>query len=378
MSFAGGHRGRASTRTGIDLEAVLGSISTIIIVVDPENQIIYVNPAAEQFFGASLHFLEGKGLTNFLPLDHPLYGLITQARRERLIVSEYGIGIDSPRTGKNLVNAQVSQLAGTESDVVISIQLRSFADKISRQLNHRGAARSVTALSGMLAHEVKNPLSGIRGAAQLVEQNATPEDKELTRLICAETDRICAIVDRLEVFSDERPLEREPVNIHRVLEYVRKIAINGFGKSVRFIENYDPSLPPVHGNRDQLVQVFLNLIKNACEAVPRSSGEIVLTTAFQHGVSFAVPGSRERMHLPLTVTLQDNGEGIPDDLRAHLFEPFVTTKKSGSGLGLALVAKIINDHSGVIEYDSQPSRTIFRVMLPVVTDKISIKQAEQG
>ena len=362
----------------VDPEAILGSISAIIIVISGDDRISYVNPSAEQFFGASHQYLQGKNLSTFLPEDHPLMGLIRQARKERLIVSEYGIEIDSPRTGKNLVNAQVSQLAGTASDVIISIHLRSFADKISRQLNHRGAARSVTALSAMLAHEVKNPLSGIRGAAQLVEQNASPEDKELTRLICAETDRICAIVDRLEVFSDQRPLEREPVNIHRVLEYVRTIAVNGFGKSVRFIENYDPSLPPVHGNRDQLVQVFLNLIKNACEASPKAGGEVVLTTSFQHGVSFVVPGSRERMHLPLAVTLQDNGDGIAEDLRAHLFEPFVTTKKSGSGLGLALVAKIINDHGGVIEYDSQPNRTIFRVMLPVVTDKTSISLAEQG
>ncbi len=361
---------------GLDLEAVLGSISAIVIVVGADNKIRFVNAAAENFFAASSHYLRNKNLKVFIPGDHPLYSLIEQSRREGFNVSEYGISLNSPRTGQNYVNVQASPLSGIKDNVVLSITLRSFADKISRQLTHRGAARSVTALAGMLAHEVKNPLSGIRGAAQLVEQNATPEDQELTRLICTETDRICAIVDRLEVFSDQRPLDRKPVNIHRVLEHVRKIATSGFGRKIRFIENYDPSLPPVYGNRDQLIQVFLNLVKNAVEASPKVGGEVTLNTSYQHGVSFLVPGTNERIHLPLMVIVQDNGEGIAEDIRSHLFEPFVTTKKSGSGLGLALVAKIINDHGGVIECDSQPSRTVFKVMLPVITDKKSIDQAE--
>jgi len=349
----------------IDFEAVLGSLSASVLVVGPKNQIEFVNGAGEQLFGASAAYLKDKPMEEFVPSDHPMYGLINQARNARLAVSEYGVTLDSPRIGKHFVNIQASQLSGRPGHIVLSIHQRSFADKIAKQLSHRGAARSVTALAAMLAHEVKNPLSGIRGAAQLVEQNATPEDQELTRLICAETDRICALVDRLEVFTDQRPIDREPVNIHRVLEHVRKIAKNGFGASVRYVENYDPSLPPVYGVRDQLIQVFLNLIKNAAEAVPKKGGEIIISTSYQHGVSFVVPGTKNKVHLPLMVTIQDNGEGIPEDVRSHLFEPFVSTKTNGSGLGLALVAKIINDHGGVIECDSQPNRTLFKIMLPV-------------
>ena len=217
----------------------------------------------------------------------------------------------------------------------------------------------------MLAHEVKNPLSGIRGAAQLLEQNANPQDTELTRLIRDEADRICDLVDRMGVFSDTRPLERDAVNIHLVLDRVHRLAKNGFAKNIRILTDFDPSLPPVYGNHDQLVQVFLNLIKNAAEEVPESGGEIILETAYQQGVRFAVPGQGSRVHLPLRVSIIDNGPGIPDDIKSYLFDPFVTSKPQGSGLGLALVAKIIDDHGGVIECDSQARRTTFKVMLPM-------------
>jgi two-component system nitrogen regulation sensor histidine kinase GlnL len=238
---------------------------------------------------------------------------------------------------------------------------------MDRQLTHRGAARSVIALAAMLAHEIKNPLSGIRGAAQLLEQAAGDEDRPLTKLICDETDRIVKLVDRMEVFSDERPTDREPVNIHVVLDHVKRLAQSGFARQVKFVEDYDPSLPPVLANRDQLVQVFLNLLKNAAEAMGEGAvdGEIQLTTAFRPGVRLSVPGSKTRVSLPLEFCVKDNGPGVPEDLMPHLFDPFVTTKQSGSGLGLALAAKIVGDHGGIIECESQPRRTIFRVLMPI-------------
>jgi two-component system nitrogen regulation sensor histidine kinase GlnL len=217
----------------------------------------------------------------------------------------------------------------------------------------------------MLAHEIKNPLSGIRGAAQLLESSVDDDDRALTRLICDEADRIVKLVDRMEVFSDERPIEREPVNIHIVLDHVRRLAQSGFARHIRIGDDYDPSLPPVFANRDQLVQVFLNLVKNAAEAIGDSAdGEIVLTTAFKPGFRLSVPGSRAKVTLPLEFCVRDNGPGVPGDMVQHLFDPFVTTKANGTGLGLALVAKIIGDHGGVIECDSQPRRTVFRVLLP--------------
>jgi two-component system nitrogen regulation sensor histidine kinase GlnL len=344
---------------------VLAALPTPILVLDRGNIVRSVNPAAEQFFDAGSSVLVGQTLADLIAPHSPIFGLVEAVRQSDSSVSEYGLAFDSPRTGHRTVTLQVAPIAELPGHVVLLLNELSIAEKIDRQLTHRHAARSVTAMAAMLAHEVKNPLSGIRGAAQLLEETVGPADRELTRLICDETDRICALLDRMDVFSDPRPLERESVNIHEVLERVRKVAQNGFARTVRFVEEYDPSLPAVLGNRDRLVQVFLNLVKNAAEAVPEDGGEITLTTAYKHGIRLAVPGSDSRVHLPLVVSVVDNGAGIPEDLRSHLFDPFVTTKRNGTGLGLALVAKIIGDHGGVIEFDSQPRRTQFRVMLPM-------------
>jgi two-component system nitrogen regulation sensor histidine kinase GlnL len=353
-------------RPAIDAFAVMAALPSPVLVVDGRNMIRGLNPAAEQFFDIGAGLATGQRLTELIAPDSPVFAIIEAARQAEASISEYGLGLESPRIGHRVVSFQVAPIAELPGHLVLSLHELSIAAKIDRQLSHRHAARSVTAMAAMLAHEVKNPLSGIRGAAQLLEQTAEPADRELTRLICEETDRICALVDRMDVFSDPRPLERQPVNIHEVLERVRKLAQTGFARHVRFVEDYDPSLPAVSGNRDMLIQVFLNLIKNAAEAVAEEGGEITISTAYQHGIKLAVAGSENRVQLPLVVTIADNGAGIPEDLRPHLFDPFVTTKRNGTGLGLALVAKIIDDHGGVIEFDSQPRRTQFRVMLPKV------------
>ncbi|MGO8914420.1 MAG: two-component system sensor histidine kinase NtrB [Stellaceae bacterium] len=350
----------------VDATAVLAALPDPVLVVDATGTLIYVNAAAEQFFDTSAATLLGTKLSEMLPADSPVFALIDNVRASGHSVSEYGVSLETPRLGAHVVTVQATPIAENRAEVVVTLQERSIAHKIDRQLTHRNAARSVTAMAAMLAHEVKNPLSGIRGAAQLLEENCGASDRELTRLICDESDRICALVDRMEVFSDQRPIERGPVNIHEVLERVRLVAQTGFARHVRFVEDYDPSLPPVHGNRDLLIQVFLNLVKNAAEAVPAQGGEIQIASAYQHGVRLAVAGSDARIHLPLVISIIDNGEGIPEELGQHLFDPFVTTKHNGTGLGLALVAKVIGDHGGIIEFDSQPRRTVFRVSLPTV------------
>ncbi|MCV3768585.1 two-component system sensor histidine kinase NtrB [Rhizobium sp. TRM95796] len=346
--------------------AVLNAIQNAVILVDEDGYIRFANWEAEAFFGASASYLARHTIYAYIPFGSPLLALIEQVRERRAPVNEYRVDLSSPRLGSDkLVDIYVAPVLTEAGSVVIVFQERTMADKIDRQLTHRAAARSVTGLASMLAHEIKNPLSGIRGAAQLLETSVTDEDRALTQLICEETDRIVSLVDRMEVFSDERPVDRAPVNIHSILDHVKAVAKAGFARNVKISENYDPSLPPVHANRDQLIQVFLNLIKNATEAVgERPDAEITLTTAYRPGIRMSVAGTREKISLPLEFCVVDNGPGVPEDLVPHLFDPFITTKTNGSGLGLALVAKIIGGHGGIVECDRQNNKTIFRVLLP--------------
>ena len=363
---------QADQTSGVAM-AVLNAIQNPVIMVDEQGLVAFANWEAEAFFGASASHLARYRISTFIPFGSPLLTLIDQVRERRAPVNEYRVDLSSPRLGQDkLVDLYVAPVISAPGSVVVVFQERSMADKIDRQLTHRAAARSVTGLASMLAHEIKNPLSGIRGAAQLLEQSAVDEDRALTRLICDETDRIVSLVDRMEVFSDERPVDRVPVNIHSVLDHVKAVAKAGFARQIRITENYDPSLPAVYANRDQLVQVFLNLVKNAAEAVgERQDGEILLTTAYRPGIRLSVAGTHEKISLPLEFCVQDNGPGVPSDLLPHLFDPFITTKTNGSGLGLALVAKIIGDHGGIIECDSQNNKTTFRVLMPASKDASS-------
>jgi two-component system nitrogen regulation sensor histidine kinase GlnL len=355
-------RRRASS---IDASAVVNALADAVFVLDAEKRLCFVNQAAEQLFGAGAAVLIGESLDTLIPTDNPLFLLISQVELTGSTVSETGVRLESPRIGSHQVSVRAAPLSDSPSSIVVTLHERSIAEQIDRQLTHRNAARSVTAMASMLAHEVKNPLSGIRGAAQLLEDGVTVEERELTRLICDEADRIVALVNRMEIFSDERPLARAPVNIHEVLDHVLKIARSGFARDIRIYREYDPSLPLVWGNRDQLVQVFLNLVKNAAEAVPEIGGEISLVTRYRHGLRLAIPGSSNRVELPMEIIVRDNGAGVPEDLRQHLFDPFVTTKQNGTGLGLALVAKIVGDHGGIIDVNSEPGRTEFHTMLPM-------------
>ncbi len=279
--------------------------------------------------------------------------------------TEFYVG--TPRTGgERLVDVQAATIIDTPDAVLLSIHQRSIAQKLDQQLTQRSGVRTVTGLASVLAHEIKNPLSGIRGAAQLLEPVLAGEDRALAQLIQKEADRIRDLVDQMEAFSDDRPLHRAAVNIHEVLSHVKKLAISGFARGLRVTEEFDPSLPPVLGDRNLLIQLILNLVKNAAEAVAgeRSHGEILLATAFRPGVRLTLPGGDERVALPLEVQICDNGPGVPPSMISRLFDPFTTSKPNGRGLGLCLAAKIARDHFGVIEYERRRARSVFRVLLP--------------
>ena len=351
---------------------ILNALPHPVILLSKDDKFKYLNVSAEDFLHSSLHVLSRQKIHDIIAPDSPLIALVNHVRRMGTTMNEYGIELALPLIAQeHIVDVFAGPLPENADDILIMLQQRTMKQMIERQLTHRAAARSVSGLAAILAHEIKNPLSGIRGAAQLLEGQIPPEDRNLTKLICAETERICRLVDRMEVFGDERPIASEPVNIHEVLGHVKQIAQTGFGNNVKFIEKYDPSLPYIPGNRDKLVQVFLNLVKNACEAVSEDvkDPKVTMSTAFRPGIRLSIPGTQAKVKLPLEIIIEDNGKGIPQTLKPHLFDPFVTTKQSGTGLGLALVAKIVGDHGGVIECDSQPGSTVFRILMPMQDNK---------
>lgn len=348
-------------------ETLIGAMPIAVLAVDESRRVTTANPAAEQLLGASSAFMTRRRLLDLVPEDSPLVALVDLAAHGGAGVSEYGIVLSSSRFPERLVDVRVTPLGDETGGFLICLVERSMARLIDRHLNHRNAARSVVGMGAILAHEIKNPLSGIRGAAQLIEQSAGGADRELAQMICEETDRIRRLIERVDIFSDDRPPVGKRVNIHRVLEHVLRLHGNAAGSGIRFVERYDPSLPSVWGNRDQLVQVFLNLVKNAVEAAPERDGEIVLSTRYRLGFKFAGGGGKP-LELPIVVSIEDNGGGVPDDLRDNLFEPFVTTKRNGTGLGLALVASIVENHGGIVEFEAGREHTIFRVRLPAMTD----------
>ncbi len=351
------------------LRAVIDALPNPMVVIGADDRIALVNGAAEDFFQASATVLMRHRLADLVPFSSPVLQAVAQVRDTAGVVNEYAVTVGTPRMGgERLVDLQTALMNDDPGFVLVMLLRRSMAHKLDLQLTHQGAARSVSGMAAMLAHEIKNPLSGIRGAAQLLEPALTDADRSLTRLICDETDRIRNLVDQMEVFSDERPLERRPVNIHVVLERVKQLIAAGLAQDISLREDYDPSLPPVLGNHDQLVQVFLNLAKNAVEAMAGEGGELAFTTAFRPGMRLSVPGSTTKVSLPFEVCVHDTGPGVADDLAPHIFDPFITSKPQGKGLGLALVAKIVRDHGGVVECLARDRGTTFRILLPLLQD----------
>lgn len=346
----------------------LGTIWTSLpipaLIIDREDRIEEVNSAAELFLNLSARALRGKSVMERLSIAAPLEEIFFRVRINRADLFVNDVDVTTGEKAPVQCNLQAAPLGEDPDRVLLLISPREIADRLGRASMVKTAARSAIGMAEMLAHEIKNPLAGIAGAAQLLSMNLSGDDLELTDLIVDETRRVVKLLEQVEQFGNLRPPERRVVNVHDVLDRARKSAEVGFGAHMLIEEDYDPSLPPTWADPDQLTQVFLNLLKNASEAA-KGQGRIKLRTFYDHSLRLRrEDGSGQA--LPLQVEIIDDGPGLPPDIANSIFEPFVSGRENGTGLGLALVSKIISDHDGWISVDSVPGRTVFRVSLPLV------------
>ena len=346
---------------------IFAALPNPVFVLDRENRFIYLNQAAEIFFQSSRMLLLGTPLTRIMPEDSNFLSMVSRARAQSISVGDQGVELAGPKIGLKLINVQITPVGEREARLLITIQERALAERLRGQSLFRGAARSIAAVAALLAHEVKNPLAGIKGAAQLLEADLDAECKILTRMIVKESDRVAALLDRMEGFAGGANLVLAPVNIHEILDHCLSVAQASYSAQMKINRSYDPSLPLVNGHRDLLIQAFINIIKNAFEAAELNS-EITIKTSYSQGRRLTFAAVNGGSYAPVQVEVIDNGRGISEELRDHIFDPFVSGRSGGSGLGLTMVASVIADHGAMIDVDSVPGQTVFRMNFPVAPE----------
>ena len=352
---------------------IFAALPNPVFVLDRENRFIYLNQAAEIFFQSSRMMLLRTPLNSIMPADSNFLSMVSRARAQSISVGDQGVELAGPKIGLKLINVQITPFGDREPRLLITIQERALAERLRGQSLFRGAARSIAAMAALLAHEVKNPLAGIKGAAQLLEADLDAECKSLTRMIVKESDRVAALLDRMEGFAGGANLVLAPVNIHEILDHCLNVAQASYGAHMKIKRSYDPSLPLVNGHRDLLIQTFINIIKNASEATELNS-EIMITTSYSQGRRLTFAAVNGGSYAPVQVEVIDNGRGISEELRDHIFDPFVSGRSGGNGLGLTMVASVIADHGAMIDVESVPGQTVFRMNFPVAPE---FEQAEE-
>jgi len=358
--------GQAAEQSALQAQEVLHSLYQAVILVAPEDTIQSVFAHTESIFEQSKESLLGSSVSVLRGVGHAVTDLIERSRSEHTPLNSYDVSCLPPIGDVELMDLHAHPY-GNDGSVLLTVQPRRITAFLEKKDQMDAAARSVSGLASMLAHEIKNPLSGIRGAAQLMGRALDEKNTQLPQLICKEVDRIKSLVDELETFSNPAEQSLNAVNIHEVLDHVLNLVAAGFGAKAVIRPQFDPSLPLVSGNFDRLIQVFLNLAKNAVEAAGPEA-DLIITTAYRHGIWLKAANGK-RMRLPIEVSIRDNGPGIPEDLKSHLFDPFVSGKTGGTGLGLALVARFVSEMDGTVTCDNHPNGgAIFKVQLMLHED----------
>jgi two-component system, NtrC family, nitrogen regulation sensor histidine kinase GlnL len=335
------------------------------MLIDKDGRIAFANAKAESLLNMARSALVGSAIGSVLRIADPHMDNAIWTTDKPL--SAYDIMVHAGRNEAVEMDILLNPLSDDENWRIVALHIHGQSQRIGIRRASLGA-KSATGAAAMLAHEIKNPLSGIRGAAQLLERDTRKSLRPLTKLICDEVDRIAALIDRMQHFTSNQPLECHSANIYPLLDRAVEIAENGFARDCPISRQFDPSLPNAHVNGDALVQIMLNLIKNAVEAVAdQPDGKVQVATAYRHGLSLM--GARGNRPSPLQIEIQviDNGPGVPEGIRDVLFNPFISNKRSGQGLGLALVDKLVRDMNGLVQYERDPAgaRSIFRLLLPM-------------
>ena len=351
---------------------VLSILRQGVMAIDGQNTVNAIYAHTESILGRSRESLIFTSLGEISGIGSAAQDLVNRARADNTPLNSYDVRCQPALGDIELVDLHANPLE-EEGLVILSVLPRRITAFLEKKNEMDAAARSVSGLASMLAHEVKNPLSGIRGAAQLMGRALDDKHIQLTELICKEVDRIKDLVDDLENFNAPVEQNIEPVNIHEVLDHVLNVAVAGFASEATVRPKFDPSLPPVAGNYDRLVQVFLNLVKNAVEAAGKKA-DITVTTAYRHGIWIrGAEGDRKR--LPVEIAVIDNGPGIPEAIKGHLFDPFVTGRSGGTGLGLSMVARYVSSFGGTVTADNLPDGgAVFKIQLGLYEDRHNEQQ----
>ena len=346
---------------------ILYELRTPVILINKNNIIDYINATGEEFFRHSSNVLLGKSLESIIQKDSPLLILISRVRKTKLGLSEESLDISNVNDQNRKVRVHIVPLPKNIDKIIIQISQLSVSETYQTQRVNSKISKSFSSMVDMLMHELKNPLAGIKGASQLLESDLKNQENlvDLTNLIQIETDRITSLLNRMEqITNDNLQLNCQFLNIHKVLDHCRRVAENSFGANINFVNLYDPSLPNIFGNSDLLIQIFLNLVKNSCEA-SKVNGEVKIITSFNSNKKAVFRKDDIPVSLPLQVEIIDNGSGISSDLLHNIFDPFVSTKKSGKGLGLSIVASGLNELGAMIDIKSNSSSTNVCVNFPL-------------
>ncbi|MDF0544374.1 ATP-binding protein [Sphingobium sp. H39-3-25] len=346
------------------LADIITAFPVAILVVGPDNRIADTNVRAETLLNMARSAIIGSDIGRTVRMaDNSTRFDIWHSDKP---LAAYDVQVHAGRTAAAEVDLMIAPIPDHDGWRAVSIHPKSQAQKIGHRRT-AGGTRSAMGAAAILAHEIKNPLSGIRGAAQLLDNGDDAGTTALTQLICNEVDRIAALIDRMQDFTTERTLDCTAENIYPLIDRAVNVARAGFAKNIKITKLYDPSLPFSLINGDALVQVMINLLKNAAEALGKVENPSVrIETAFRHGVSVML-GEQGSKVLPIEIVVIDNGPGVPENIRDHLFNPFISGKRDGQGLGLALVDKLVRDMNGFVQYvrDEESGETIFRVLLPM-------------